>query len=639
MLKQLVELFIRNSRVRLPVALHVLALLVVGAGVIGAAYHGAFRLGLREVVQNGERRLEHFSADLALTLEKFNTLPVVLSRHPDLIEMLRDTQNAALRDKVNKELQFLSRNTHVEAIFVVGADGRTLAASNWESHRSFIGKNSASKHYFRDALRDGIGHCYAVEATTGEAGYFLAHRVQDDTDVNTPLGVVVVKISLDTIEASWRSADAMLALADSKGIVFLTNRPEWKFHSLDPLDEASRQRLQATRRYGDSELKSLPTEDVRAHGAQFLRVQMHDGSTDRAQWIDATSERRPIGTLGWTLISFSALDEARDLAKSYALVAGFAYAFALVLMLYARLRQHREKERSRARTELERMSAQLDAKIQERTAVLVRANEVLAAKIDELDQAQNVLRATQDELIQAGKLAVLGQLAASITHEINQPLAALRALNDNSIVLLERGEDDEVAKNLRDVTGLTQRIAAIVTQLKGFARKDSLKLSTVAISSSTKTAISLVAADARRKGVSVVVEGMAENLRVLGQSVRIEQILVNLLRNGIDACCMSEEKKVAVHAKFMDGWIHVVVEDTGAGISPDVLPRLFEPFFTTKSTGDGLGLGLAISGAIASELGGTLHGTNRAKGGAVFTLRLRKATVSAELALASPSVI
>jgi len=223
---------------------------------------------------------------------------------------------------------------------------------------------------------------------------------------------------------------------------------------------------------------------------------------------------------------------------------------------------------------------------------------------------------------------VLWQLAASITHEINQPLAALRALNDNARVFLERGMQADAEGNLEAIASLTQRIAAIVAQLKGFARRDELRVQPVPVAAAFEAALALVGAEARRRRVRLECLSVPEGLAVLGQQVRVEQVLVNLLRNGIDASAEVGRAEGAgavtlqAEVDMAAGQALLRVSDDGPGLSEAVQARLFEPFFTTKRRGEGLGLGLSISASIANALGGSLQGSNRPEGGAQFTLRL-----------------
>ena len=391
---------------RWPALGQVLLLALAGAMAVVGTYRWSYGNALEDLRQGTQRRLEFLSSDLASALDKFDTLPIVLSTHPEIVELLNHADDKPRRDAVNRRLARLAQESKVAAIYLMDRHGTTIAASNAATPQSFVGQNYAFRPYFRDAIAGGIGRFYAIGATTGEPGYFLAHPVRDDAaPAKAPApGVIAVKISLADIEANWARSGEPLMLADVHGVVFLASRPEWKFRTLETLDAPTRTRIRAAQQYGDNTLDPLPL------GATTPR------------------ERRPVGRMDWTLLAMAEVDEVARLARGHAAAVGFACAFMLVAALYARLRRRRDEERRLARRELERASAELELRVAQRTAVLLDANRELAAKIAELRRTQAVLRATQDELIQAGKLAVLGQMAAGITHELNQPLTALRAL-------------------------------------------------------------------------------------------------------------------------------------------------------------------------------------------------------------------
>ncbi len=629
-----------NKQRTLRTALYSLLLILLGVLVVAGTYELSYRSAADNLRQSAQRRLEFLSSDLASALDKYDTLPIVLSSHPELIDLLQHAGDAKRRAAVNARLERLAHEAHVAAIYLMDRHGTTIAASNWNTPRSFLGQNYAFRPYFREAIVGGIGRFYAIGATTGEPGYFLAHPLRNEAataGATPPLGVVAVKISLDDIESNWSRSAELLMLADAHGVVFLASRPEWKFRTLEPLLPAIREQIRAAQQYGDSTLEPLPMRPPRQLAKNGItRVAVSDGHDARTTWLTVAMHSRPIGRMAWTLLSVSDIDEITQLARWHATAAAFACAFALVGALYARLRRRRDEERRVARRELERVNAELDQRIGERTAVLVQANRDLATKIAELDRTRATLQATQDELVQAGKLTVLGQMAASITHEINQPLTALRALNDNAVILLDRGDATAVRGNLGLIDGLTQRIAGIVAQLKGFARKDEMRPVPVALGPVIDAAIALVAADARRDGVRIDVETISADTAVEGQAVRIEQVLVNLLRNAIDATRDGAAKVLQLRVQRDAQWVRISVLDEGPGISQQALERLFEPFFTTKPVGQGLGLGLAISASIANALGGGLEAANRPEGGAVFVLRLRAAVLPA--AASSPAV-
>ena len=617
-----------------------LALVALGAAIVLGAFAAAYRHGWQQLHDQAQRRLDFLAADLTTTLEKYENLPIALASHSELPDLLQHPEDPARRDAVNRRLERLAQATHVFAIYLIAPSGVTVAASNWDTPTSFVGQNYAFRPYFRDALAGGTGRFYAIGATTKEPGYFLAQPVRDGA--SQPIGVLAVKISFDDLEANWQRSGELLMLADARGVVFLSSRPEWRFHTLRPLDAATQALLQATQQYGAGPLAPLPLDrpDEAFDGRATRLATQAEGNGRAPHWLRVAAQRRTLGPMDWTLLSFAETDGLMQDARAQALAAGLAYAVLVVGLLYARLRRRRDEELRRVRRDLERANAELEARIDERTAHLRGANEELARKIEELARTQRTLQAAQDELVQAGKLAVLGQMAASITHEINQPLAALRALNDNAGLLLARGDLDAVQANIGRIGGLTLRIAEIVARLKGFARKDELQPVPVAVAPAVAAACALVAADARQAGQQIDIAPIAPGLAVLGQTVRIEQVLVNLLRNALDANRDRGGQRVQVRAAVADGQVRLTVCDEGPGLSPAARQRLFEPFFTTKPAGLGLGLGLAISASIANALGGSIEFADREDGqpGTAATLSLPVAVLASPPAAALPTI-
>ncbi|CAM3864526.1 ATP-binding protein [Roseateles saccharophilus] len=595
---------LRPSRWQRSLTLLLLALLG-GTAVAYAAWRLSLDLALAQTQGDAQRHLRFVAHELTGTLDKYEALPQVLARHPALAGLLAEPASRARAAEVDALLEGVARDAAAAAIFLIDARGLTLASSNWREPQTFVGQNYAYRPYFRDAMASGGGHFYARGSTTGTPGYFIAHRL-----AGPDAGVVVLKVSLDEMEANWARSAAELMLADARGVVFLASRPEWKYRTLQPLITAVRTELHDTQQYGDLPLQPLQRESSGAMGE--LRVERIATASAR---LRALVTEQAVEGRGWTLLSFTEIRGAEQIAAGRAWAAALGWVSLLLLLAYLQLRRRRASERAAAQGELRAAYDSLEERIAART-------QELQARVDELHRTERTLRATQDELVQAGKLAVLGQMAASITHEINQPLAALRALNDNARVFLERGMQADAEGNLEAIDGLTQRIAAIVAQLKGFARRDELRVQPVPVAAAFQSAVALVSAEARRQRVRLDCPAVPEGLAVLGQQVRVEQVLVNLLRNGIDASAEKGSGTVTLQAEVDGGQALLRVTDDGPGLGDEVLARLFEPFFTTKRRGDGLGLGLSISASIANALGGSLQGGNREQGGAWFTLRL-----------------
>jgi len=277
---------------------------------------------------------------------------------------------------------------------------------------------------------------------------------------------------------------------------------------------------------------------------------------------------------------------------------------------------------------LEAAYDELERRVEARTADLMAINEQLEAEVAERTRAESELRATQDELVQASKLAALGQMAAGITHELNQPLAALRTFSDNTRVLLERGQLDAATGNLSAIADLTERMGKITGQLKLFAGKARQRRNAVRVRAALDHVLQLMAP--RLGPVALTIKGLdgdGADLSVWADELKLEQVLLNLVGNALDAIAAEgrTDGQIDVTVAASDETVRIAVRDNGAGIAAEALPRLFEPFYTTKEIGQGLGLGLAISSSIVREFGGQLTAANVDGGGAEFVVTLRRA--------------
>ncbi len=576
------------------------ALLCAGAIVALVFLLAAQRAGVDNHAQ-GQRQLQLLAPDLESALEKFETLPFVVGFQADVAQLLTHPGDAQLVNHLNRTLQTIARHAKVSHLYLLDRDGNTLAASNWQDKLSFVGKNFAYRPYFRDAMHGQPGRFYAIGNSTGEAGYFIAQPVNL---AGALMGVVVLKISLAEFETSWSSSDAPIALADQSGVVFLSNRAAWKYHSLQALTPATQQQLVSTQQYAGQPIAPIAS----------LAPPQRDGFGPHVS--------QPVGRLGWQLMMFPAPGRALRNAALWALATALALACLAVTALALNQRRLRLEERSSARVALQRAAEDLDLQLAARTGELRLTNQDLERKYAKLQETEHLLRSTQNELIQAGKLAMLGQMAAGVTHELNQPLAAIRAFADNARTFLERGQPDQASSNLGHISDASARMGAIIGQLKGFARK-SESVATVDVARSIAASAFLLDSEFRRHGVTLTIApAPGAPVLVAGDAVRIEQVLINLLRNALDAVESSATRMVAVSLARADGAALVCIRDSGAGIPQQVAAHLFEPFFTTKPSGKGLGLGLAISSSIVQAMNGQLTAHNHVDGGAEFVVRL-----------------
>jgi two-component system C4-dicarboxylate transport sensor histidine kinase DctB len=510
-------------------------------------------------------------------------------------------------ERLNHTLQAVQEQAKVAAIYVMDHEGNTVAASNWNLPQSYIGKNFGFRPYFRDPMMNGgAGRFYGIGSTTNEPGYFIAQPVYAagaDHGTATPVGVLAIKISLSEFERAWRSSEEPIALADRAGVVFLSNREQWKYHSLRPLAEEEQRRLTDTLQYA----------------GQLIRPVAGLPKPERAGFGEFVA--KPVGRLGWQVMLFPS--QARIIRVGIYAATAVALLLAIAAISYWALHQRRRRleERMESRKALQRAAEELDRKIAQSTRELLQANQDLESKYARLKETEHLLRSTQNELVQAGKLAMLGQMAAGITHELNQPLAAIRAFADNAVTFLERGQGDRAGENLSQISLASARMGAIIGQLKGFARKSHETVASVDLAQAIRASALLLESEFRRHDVQLDIE-IGEPLAVIGDGGRTEQVLINLMRNALDAVEDAATRQVAVSLQREGEAAVVRIRDSGAGIADEVAQHLFEPFYTTKPSGKGLGLGLAISSSIVQAMNGQLSACNHPEGGAEFLVRL-----------------
>lgn len=596
-----------------------LAGLVLCVLVALAAYGLLLQNQLAQQRQANAQRLSAYALSLDTLLARHETLPYVLSLDGRLAGLLAQPIDARLTAEVNRYLEGVQRRAGVAAVFLLDRHGQTLAASNWHTPQSFVGQSYAFRPYFRDAAQGRPGRFYGIGNTTRTPGFFLSAPLPGPSG---PAGVVVVKVSLDGIERAWRASGDHLALADRDGVLFIATEPAWQYRTLAPLPPEARRRLQANRQYGDQPLMPLSADSILGQGER-LRLPLEQRRTD------LLAQSHSAGPLGWRVLLFSELTEARQTAAGGAAALGFAMAFVLALTVYGQQRRRRLAERRAAQAELRRVEAELETRIVERTAELQAANTALENRVDALKRTESILRETRDSAVQAGKLAVLGQMAAGVTHELNQPLAALNTLSDNAVKLIELTRYDEARDNLTLIGQLTGRLGRILGQLKSFARQAPAETAAVSVAQAVEHAC-LIIEPRRRELEAVIVTDIDPALQAQADVVRLEQVLVNLLRNGLDAIAGQPSPRLELGAVRHGTRLRLTVRDHGPGLPAEALERLFEPFYTTKPAGQGLGLGLAISLAIVESFGGTLTAGNADGAGAVFRLDLPAAPHTGE---------
>ncbi|MEE4129596.1 MULTISPECIES: sensor histidine kinase [Pseudomonas] len=568
-------------------SLYVMLILAGAAVSAGLAMRQAQRHALSEDAVRASGQLALYANTLHTLIERYRALPSVLALDPEIRTALSGPVTEDVQNRLNLKLEKINAAAHSSTLELLDRHGLAVGASNWQTPNSYVGHNYGFRPYFLQTRAQGTGRFYAVGVTTGIPGYFLSSAVLDDA--SGFIGAMVVKLEFPTLEQEWGQGDDLLMVSDDKGIVFIANQPGWRYRELEPISLENRSELLRTRQYDKKPLTPLRSRIIDQLGehSQLRRVDGPDGTADYL-W-----QSLPLPDENWTLHLLRKPPLANeDIRNAGIAAAGIWLALVFLgLFLYQRWRLARLRERSR--DELERL-------VQERTRDLQTA---------------------QDGLVQSAKLAALGQMSAALAHEINQPLTAQRMQLATVRLLLDQGRIEEACKALIPVDQQLTRMAALTGHLKTFARKspaglrERLDLATV-----VDQALLLLEPRLHEEHVDCVLQ-LSRPAWVRGDAIRLEQVLINLLRNALDAMRGRPPARLEIRIEPLDGQWRLSVVDTGEGIAPENLNSIFDPFFTTKPVGDGLGLGLAVSYAIIHELGGQLSAENHGNG-AVFWFSL-----------------
>ncbi|MGH8355668.1 MAG: sensor histidine kinase, partial [Pseudomonas sp.] len=575
------------------------------------------RAGIRALSENGERQLELHARAVESEISKYTYLPSLLELEASVGKLLQ-TPTQYRRQTVNSYLEGLNRRSGSRAIYVLDTSGRVLATSNWRDADSYLGEDLSFRAYFQDAVRGRPGRFYGIGSTLGEPGYYLAHGLQQHGQI---IGVAVVKVRLEALEQRWEKARLEAFVSDENGIIILSSDPARRLKSVRPLTPEIRERLARSLQYywwPLDELQPLAREAI-ADGVEKQTFPSAAAPGQPPGQVSYLTQTRRLNDTPWHFTLLSPLQDLRRAAVSHGTLAAVACALLALLLIAWNERRKVLATRLAAREALQQANNELERKIAERTADLQASNERLKAEIRERRQAENTLRRAQDELVQAGKLAVIGQMSTSIAHELNQPLAALRTLSGNTIRFLQRGALDTASTNLQTINELVDRMGRITASLRAFARRSDDR-GEAGLGQAVDAALLLLQPRLERTPLRLH-RDFAEARLAIDQT-RLEQILVNLLVNALDAMSAQPDRQLWLDGRPRAGNYHLSVRDNGPGIPPAARVHLFEPFFTTKPGEQGLGLGLTLSASLATAAGGSLSVAHPESGGTAFELLL-----------------
>jgi two-component system C4-dicarboxylate transport sensor histidine kinase DctB len=517
----------------------------------------------------------------------------------------------ALRDAANIYLKEINGLLKSSDIYVIKPDGETIAASNYDLPGSFVGENFSYRPYFQDAIEGRQSRFYALGTTSLKRGYYFAAPIRVEGIIR---GVIVFKVDIDMIEASWTGGEYRIFVSDPEGIVFMSGSAEWLYRGILPLTAERVARTEASRRYANAVLAALPV--TRSTFEDHNLMTLIEKGVEKEYLVLSQYMAAEDWTVNVLMETGSIRTQARTSLAAVSLVLCIAgLAFAILRQRRVRLneRMHLQAE---ARNELER-------RVDERTADLACVNSRIEEEIAERRLTEQRLRQTQADLIQAGKLAGLGQMSAALSHEFNQPLAAAKNYTDSVSVLIDRGRTDEARDNIRRIAGLIDRMASISKHLRNFARKPNEKLGPVPIDEAIRDTLEIIAWRLKAADADLQLDLGARPPIVRAGSVRLQQVLVNVISNAADAVEGLDDRRIEVTAFEENGKVILTVRDHGPGVPAAIAERIFDPFFTTKGVGKGLGLGLSISYNIIKDFGGSLTAGNHPEGGAFFRVELQ----------------
>ncbi|WP_414650692.1 sensor histidine kinase [Ensifer sp.] len=586
--------------------------LIVAALLLAGAYGRSQAL---EAVGAQSRIDANLKASLLrAVLERQRATPLVLADDVEVKAALVTRGTEALQ-RLNEKLQALAANTDAAVIYVIGPDGVAVAASNWREPTSFVGNDYAFREYFRMAMRDGKAEHFAMGTVSKRPGLYISRRVQGPDGA---IGVVVAKLEFDDVEAEWLASGKPVYITDRRGIVLITSFPSWRFMTTRVIP---RDRLAAIRdslQFGDASLLPLPFRDIEATA---------DGSSELRALLPGDSERRflrvetMVPTTSWRLEQLAPLDAAISAATRSARLLALAAVVPLLALAAFLLRRRQTLALASARDRAAR--DELERRVAERTQDLSLARDHLETEIADHRRTGEKLQAVQQELVQANRLAILGQVAAGVAHEINQPVATIRAYADNARTFLDRGQTETAVENLESIAALTDRVGTITDELRRFARKGRFVAGPTPLREVIEGALMLLRSRFAGRMDAIAIDLPENGLSAYGSRIRLEQVLINLLQNALEALGERADAKIQVRCHDgPPGAVLLVVADNGPGIPAHIQEDLFTPFNTSKD--EGLGLGLAISKEIVADYGGEITVETSDKG-TVFTVRLKRA--------------
>ncbi|MEL6801135.1 MAG: ATP-binding protein [Pseudomonadota bacterium] len=521
-----------------------------------------------------EVRVALYTGNLLTELQRNAVVPLLLARDPTLIGALTSD------DFSQSSTRLIDYRDEIGAaeIVLLDSEGRTVAATE----RNQLGSAQRNTPFFVSALRSNDTVFTTTQADSGRFDFSFSRKIEINGDV---IGVIVVRVDLAKLERAWTGFSDAVMVTNSAGQIILSTESRWRGRTEDEALSA----------------RSAPTAIQRAVEVTADWTALPVDSFLRADAV--LRQEALVGFQGWRMTSFTTYASVRERVNTVIAleIMGFSILLAAAFYIVSRRAQTRS------------------VVYQQESAELRQLNEALQREIAEREKAEKSLEVAEQTLQQSSKLAILGEMSAGVSHELNQPLAAMKTYLAGAKLLLHRNRPDEALSSFQRIDDLIERMGAITRQLKSYARKGGEEFEPIDARASVSSALEMMEPQLKRGNIEITRTLPREPVIVLADRIRLEQVLINLLRNALDATKTAEVPQI--HILLTGGETALfTVRDNGPGIED--LEALFEPFYTTKAPGDGVGLGLAISSGIVNDLGGRLTARNGRSGGAVFEIRL-----------------
>ena len=530
---------------------------------------------LNDIKQEGEIRLTQNERNIVSELQKNSVIPQFLVRDQSIWNALLSNNFSSLPQMFFEFIDEIS----IESITLMDRTGQIVAVAGKEN----LNVNSSNKIIFNTAISTNDTVMNIIEKDENEFGFFYSRKIENDQRV---LGVLSIEVDLKKFENSWKSAGDRIFISNGEGKIVLATEPTWK-----GLSE-------------DLAWKNQNSKNIIKRGYSVAKGWVDSNESDQ-YFNDSSFVRfnKNIPILNWKISSFENYSGVRERVNTILALEILIFLLLLVLSLY-----------SLNRKKILRLNL-----FEEETIKLRELNKKLETEMEQRKRVEKNLLAVEQTLEQHSKLAALGEMSAAISHELNQPLAAMKTYLAGASLLLKRNRPQETVAALMRIDGLIHRMGEITKQLKSFARKNTESFVPLNFNDAILEAMSIMEPQLKQSGIKIDTNIPSEPVLIVGDQQRLEQVIINLIRNAIDALDDTELPSITI-SLYKNNSVRFSIRDNGKGINN--LEKLFEPFQTSKDPGKGLGLGLAISSNIISELGGSLSGENLTPTGAEFTIKL-----------------